>query len=205
MSRSKKLGLTLIEVIVVMVVVVLIVAITLSVYAQSKGAAKTTASISNMRQLGQAAAIYSETYGSWPNSCRYLVEANLVPTALVSNSNDSSGQGLGNIAVTGNYYGVRSPGLTKYKLSYGSFLEWEISRPMKELIMEADGGGWLIDLSNSKKPTDPRDLLFSEGIYHRSLFDTAIVTRRHYTANVGGQLGRTPKMLFADNGEKLKK
>ncbi len=195
---------TLIELLVAVGIVVVLSAILLGVYTQSKKSAKDVESLSNMRQLGQAANIYSESSGAWPGSARYLVDAKLVPKELLRNANDLSEKGLGNMAIIGNYNGGAPP-LTDYKLSYGGFLEWEISPVMQRKVIESDGGGWLVDLSRSEFSSDARGLLFSNGVYRRLLFDSAVVVRNHYSANFDGGEGRTAVMLFADKGEELAK
>lgn len=195
---------SLIELLVVVAIIVILAAIGLTIMSGAKGSAKDTVAISNMRQLGQAAALYSETYGEWPTSCRYLVASGLAPKQLLVNPNDPTELGLGNVAVVGNYFGIRSPGTTPYRMSFGGFLEWEVSKFQVPYIKEAQGGGWLVDVTPSQKQKDARSLIFAEGVYRRVLFDTAVVARRHYSAIEDGKTYRSPIMLFADEGEKIK-
>lgn len=200
----KREAFTLVELLVVMAVIIIIAAIILAAFSQSKSSAKDVKSLSNLRQLGQAAAIYADANGVWPESARVLVEAKMVPKELLISDNDHSEKGLGNLAIVGTYNGVAPP-LTNYKLSYGGFLEWEISPIMQSRIRESQNGGWLVDLSRSKFSSDPRGLLFAEGSYRRLLFDTAVVARRNKSAEFEHGQGRTPVMFFADNAEQLVK
>lgn len=60
MSRRK--GFTLIELLVVIAIIAILAAILFPVFAQAKNAAKKSASISNMRQIGLASQLYLESY-----------------------------------------------------------------------------------------------------------------------------------------------
>lgn len=193
-------GLSLVELLVVVGIIALLAAIVLASMAESKRAAKSAVGISQLRQLGQAAAIYAEDRGGWPTSAKYLVESGAVPKELLDNPNDSTDVGLGNKALLAGYENGGRPNPTPYKNSYGGFLEWEISRIVQSKIEEQQGG-WLVDLSSSKRTGFPESLLFSEGSYRRLRFDTAVVVRQHISIAQDGGTMRMPAMLFLDHAE----
>lgn len=193
-------GLSLVELLVVIGIIALLMAIALASMAGGKGAAKSTVGISQMRQLGQAAAIYAEDRGGWPISARFLVDCGAVPKELLDNPNDSTDVGLGNTALLAGYENGGRPNPAPYKNSYGGYLEWEISRIVQSKI-EEQPGGWLVDLSSSKRTGFPESLLFSEGSYRRLRYDTSVVVRQHFSIAQDGGTIRLPAMLFLDHAE----
>jgi prepilin-type N-terminal cleavage/methylation domain-containing protein len=62
MKHSLKSGFTLIELLVVIAIIAILAAILFPVFAQAKAAAKSTATLSNLKQIGTAGQIYSNDY-----------------------------------------------------------------------------------------------------------------------------------------------
>lgn len=198
----KSLAFSLVELLVVIAIILTLAGILFAAFSKSKSSALETNSLSNMRQLGQAATIYSENNGAWPRSVRYLVDAGICPKEIASSPADYSSVGLGNLAADGIYDGDGPPH-TEYKLSYGGFLEWQVSQFMVDQMKEMDGAGWLVDLSKSTFESDPRALLFSSGVYLRARYDTSVALRTHYSTHLKDGEARSPTLLFVDEGERL--
>lgn len=200
--RIVKKAFTLIEVLVVVAVIVVLGTLIYALMSGAKKEAKDTNSLSNLRQLGIAASMYSEDFGAWPTSCKFLVDAGLVPKELVASTNDVTDKGLGNMAILSEYAGMPAPKMTPYKLTYGGFLEWHISEKYQQIFKEDEGGGWLVDLSPGKPGKTPDTMLFAEGAYHRLLFDSSVTTRQHRSANLANGSARSALMLFGDDVER---
>jgi competence protein ComGC len=107
--RMKAKAFTLIEFLVTVGVIIILAGIIFAVYNQSKSSAEDVSSLSNLRQLGQAASMYVDANGAWPISARYLVDTKMVPEELLQSANDHSERGLGNMAIVGNYNGDAPP------------------------------------------------------------------------------------------------
>ena len=91
-AHRMKTAFTLIELLVVIAIIAILAAILFPVFAQAKAAAKKTADLSNIKQMGTAAAMYSNDfddlnpqqcgkfYGNWGYGYGNLVPANLIGT-----------------------------------------------------------------------------------------------------------------------------
>ena len=78
-------------------------AIIFAVYAKGKNSATTTDIISRMRQIGQSAALYEETFGSRPQTVIDLVNAGSVKKEFVSFNRDQSSRSLAYFALVDSY------------------------------------------------------------------------------------------------------
>jgi prepilin-type N-terminal cleavage/methylation domain-containing protein len=198
-----KRGFTLIEVLVVIGILLLLMALVLPAVTRAKQGVKAANDISNLRQLGQAAAIYQDQTGQLPLGAAVLVEAKLVPSLICAAMNDSSARGIANLfaehhaAVAPEYRAVVTP----YKNSFLGLRE--LMTPKDKLDEQFEGGsaqGWLVDLSEAV-PSEPYGLWWS-GNYRRLLNDGAVQRKHTVTTavKVDGQVQPAHLIitLFAD-------
>jgi prepilin-type N-terminal cleavage/methylation domain-containing protein len=199
---------TLIEVLIAIAVMMVIAAIIAPVIVRSKESARGTNDISNMRQLGLAAAMYAEQNGEPPTGCPVIVSSRLAPESLCSGMIDPYKEGLGNRLVRAlaqrskAYEGLDVP----YKLTFVGWREFALPKEITEDVMQRDMSvGWLVDLAPSEnipeeEPYPPAALT---GRYRRLLLDGSVQWRAHGLLNLrpGGPKGWAPIMLFADVDE----
>jgi len=207
-------GFTLVEILVVIAVVVVIAAILLPALIGAKRRARSTDDLSKFRQLGVAANLYHEDSGVWPRGVSDLVSKGLAPKELCSFANDPTPLGLGNeVAVARDKVPVLPQ--AHLALSYRNSLIGlrEDCVPEKEMetwIEAGQGGGWLLDLTESdRSELNKADAFFSlsNGKYRRLCFDGAVVTRtfRSYPMIDEGreEQGRSVISFFVDPSSEM--
>ncbi|MGV3617772.1 MAG: prepilin-type N-terminal cleavage/methylation domain-containing protein [Fimbriimonas sp.] len=79
MSNSTRRGFTLIELLVVIAIIAILAAILFPVFAQAKAAAKKTAALSNLKQLGTATFLYMGDYDDWVSRKWWDMHVDMLP------------------------------------------------------------------------------------------------------------------------------
>jgi prepilin-type N-terminal cleavage/methylation domain-containing protein len=205
---SNRFAFTLLEVLTVVAVLTIIAAIVAPVIVRSKDAARKTNDLSNMRQLGVAAAMYLDSYGFSPSGCTNVVDAGLAPKELCAGMLDPYREGLANRLVKGlannsTYYsGLEAT----YRLSFPGLREFGVPDYLIDDVVQQDMAvGWLVDLAPSDNIPEIEPYLSSSltGRYRRLLLDGSVQWRHHQLVNIrkGGPKGWMPIMLFADVDE----
>jgi general secretion pathway protein G len=67
-ASAKRLGFTLLEILIVIAIIGLLAAILFPVFASAREAARKSACLSNLRQLGQAMSMYTQDYDKYPHA-----------------------------------------------------------------------------------------------------------------------------------------
>lgn len=171
-------GISALEVVVVVLICAIITAVVLPVLARSKKQAYRANDLSNLHQLGIAAALYQQDAGEWPASVDNLVASELVPREIVASSLDGSALGLANLLAEGwkRFNPSIEVGLP-YKCSYIGWREYRVSVKERERwILPGVASGWLVDLT----PTDPGyDPVLSDrkGRFRRLTFEGSVINR----------------------------
>lgn len=201
-------GFTLVEILTVIAVIAVLAGLILSVALQSKLAGNRADSISNLRQLGQAAALYNDREGRYPIGTAQLVAAGNIPQTISAARSDATVEGIANRVVDQNQ--PASAHLhVPYKNSYVGLREYQIPQTMIDrFLIPRESGGWLIDCTDSQQ-VGLYDPVVWSGSYRRLQYDGAVVTK-HFVYGIGiGPEGkpapmRTPILLFVDNDEEIK-
>jgi type II secretory pathway pseudopilin PulG len=187
MARSPVLGATLVEVIVALGIVVLIAGLVTTGAVTAKERGKVAVDTSNMRQLGQAAAIYSSDFDNkGPLSAVQLVNSGLAPPTIVRSPSDLYQAGMVKefqdaIAMPPEWRIPCAHPVSYVGLGDGNW-QWE---SVEEQIVEEKSAGWLVSFVRARpvgKSAYPR-----YGPYLRLRFDGGMVARR--TASLEGPGG----------------
>ncbi len=144
--RSKIKGFTLVEILIVLGILGLLSAITFSVVVSSKQAGRNTVDISNLRQIGQAGAIYLADYDDrMTYSTVRVCSSGYIPRPLLVSPNDPTVLGYGNEMIH-NLHGVE----LNSKNSYISFNTVPRGAPVEQrdpVVQNTDGTvGWVVAL-----------------------------------------------------------
>lgn len=182
-------GFSLIEVLVSVAIVALLAALLLAASGSARKRAIATHDTANLRQIGQAHALYQTTTDSdgW-FSTPPLIQAAVLDRALVASPHDPTPQGIANRVRVERYPGAENPP-TAWKDSYLAYdmTGWQTEgnrRRFSGYFAEAKGSGWLIALDT---PGNYRTMRFWDepGAYQRLLMDTAVVHRRIHLPWIG--------------------
>jgi prepilin-type N-terminal cleavage/methylation domain-containing protein len=205
-NRRTGLGFTLTEVLIVIGIIAVLAGLLSGVLVRAKGMAHETVEISNLRQLGAAASLYAEEYGSMPLGCTILAEWNAAYKPLCSSPVDPTKVGIANELIA---FHARSSNVYEnlgvpYRHSYIGFrdLAWTKDR-FEKLVVPFPNPGWLVSLSISEPRRDsPTYSENSSGHYFRLMLDGSVQRKTHVNANglidgIQTQF-RTPAMLFVD-------
>lgn len=93
--RSGRPGYTLVEVLVAVAIIIMLAGLVLSAIVAGKEGAKVSVDVSNLRQLGQAAALYaSENDEEPPLSVRPLIASGTVTSEITQSPSDSTQEGM---------------------------------------------------------------------------------------------------------------
>lgn len=194
------------ELLAVIAILLVLTAITSSTLVRAKQSAGNSVELSNLRSLGQAAALYAEVSGHWPISASTLVREFNVPIALVQSPLDTSRNGFTNAMLE--YHALTAQNLrqniTDYPLSYTGLGDLGYkSAYFESKVVSQPASGWLVSLVRCKPRTQGHYGSLS-GMYHRLLIDTSVQRRFHAWSE--GRLGRMdhPAFWFADGDQEWK-
>jgi type II secretory pathway pseudopilin PulG len=178
----KKIGLTLLELLLVLGLALALAAVLMPMLSNLMLQGKRSDDLQRMRQLGVAAAVYANEAGATVRSCAELVEARRVEKQLCSSVADPTGEGYANVFRKQAYDRLREPRRApkEYRLSFVGIADVV---GMHWLLPQGSPGttGWLIDVAGSDQgrfhSAEPR-LALRQGPYRRLLDDSAVVVRR---------------------------
>jgi type II secretory pathway pseudopilin PulG len=202
----RRRGLTLVEVLTAAAVLVLLEGLLVPMLVTARERSKAATDVSNLRQLGQAAAIYAEGDAKrFPTSARMLADAGLVPKEIVVSSRDGSEDGLANLLISQNPSGMSSGVVsTAYKMSYVGPLEqgWPYEY-FEAHILPTRGAGWLVNIVECK-PLQGKYLAGATGRYQRLMLDGSVQNRVQHgiTVEDDGKVvdGVHPILMYVDEG-----
>lgn len=148
-TRRYASGLTLVEILVVVAIVATLAAITFAALAASRERSKVAVDVQQMRQIGQAAAIYMEQFDKQPLSLRQLLGARGVKSICRSPS-DPFQEGMLKRFLYGMPFDTRDnvrnlPPCTYIGLGDGGFVD----RTFREVASDTPGAGWLVNLART--------------------------------------------------------
>lgn len=179
---------TLVELLVVILIVLIIAAILTVVYVRSQSSAQESVMISNLRSIGQAAAIYETDNSGFVWHHHYLASAQVIPVDLLSHPQDKTEQGHGTIIREGcpvNLLGIDLPDFTARKDSGFAISDCVSQNFLNETRLRFGDsiGGWLIFFEEpaTLNSAEPDRTLFDTADlrYHRLNFDSSVVFRRN--------------------------
>jgi type II secretory pathway pseudopilin PulG len=180
-----------VETLVVVGIVLVLSGVVLSVFLLGKDRAKVVVDMSNLHQLGLAAAIYASDYdGVHPLSVLPLLRAGQIDTRLVTSPTDESDKGLAIVFRSGIGLPTDEYESFEAKITYIGPGEGDWTNSVYEMmIKDRPNQGWLVDLTRGERDHET-GISMTEGPYRRLLFDTSVVTRRMGTEIVqqGGQI-----------------
>jgi type II secretory pathway pseudopilin PulG len=194
---------TLVELLVAIGILILLIGIVAPALVSAKVRAREANDVSNLRQLGQAGALYHDQFGEMPLGCPVLVTSRMVPSSLCSGARDSSSRGIANMYADA--HAAFSPSYKSVKTTYkNSYLGWRelMTAPdkLEQQLAPAANNGWLVDLA-SAIPSDPFGHYW-RGTYRRLLLDGSVTSRqtRMVTAEIDGKPQQAFMMitLFGD-------
>lgn len=197
-------GFSLIELLVVTAIILILVAIVSTVAVQAKKSVGKTVEISNLRQLGAAAAIYSETYDRWPIAASTIVTDSRVPKSLVHSPLDFTQFGLTNeiIRYHARWLSNLRPLIPPYPVSFTGLGDLGYQHDYFETRIKSEpGAGWLISLVESK-PLGQDSYGRFQGVYRRLLLDGSVQRRSHI--EFGPDRAQHPAFWFADGDDNWK-
>lgn len=204
---SRGLGFTLMELLVTVAICAILMGILVPVLASAKRAAKATVEISQLRQIGQAQAIYMQDE-QYVGSLQTLVDTGLLPSAMCASPNDVTPKGIANEMVSEfathstQYANLALP----YPSTYVGFREYQYPQSWyDEYVNVNPNPGWLVSFTETSRlnPLVWETTLL--GKYRRLLFDGAVVLRNHSTVDSGAGAAQHPLQLFSDGSDEWKK
>lgn len=176
-TPMKSRGFTLIEMLAVIAIVAILAGLLASAAMSSRRAALETGDISNLRQIGQAQAIYTTDHdGIEKRDVLPLVESGVVDSKCLQSALDPSQVGYAN-----QFRISRGADPLRFKSSYLTLKDAERSEDVTAVPDQATRSGWLISATHGLN-LSPEMLVpsFFEGRYHRLCNDGSVVTRSFY-------------------------
>jgi type II secretory pathway pseudopilin PulG len=203
MSRRlcKTQAVTLLEILVSIVVISVLTGVLLNVYRESHQESKSTVEISNLRQIGQAHAIYTDLYRSKPLGAEELVIADLVPRTIFYSPLDGYEEGLANAYTIKHRDENAGPFMPDWPSSYITLRTFGYQHSdLSKDIEPFPNAGWLI--STTENETAPLGRTWF-GNYRRLTFDGAVIDKQTRVFEVVEPNGneataRVPLTVFAD-------
>lgn len=199
LRTTRRSAFTLTEILVVLGIVALLAAILFPVLARSKRKAKLTSEISQLRQIGAAAALYAETQGGTPLSVLDFRSTDLWSSPLWAGEADPCREGFRNRLMTamgsqGRLVRHYLDDVVPFKVSFFSLGDIYSGSEYLHIPLERANPGWLVsfdeqDFGNLLDPT----VAFG-GSFTRLNLDGSVVHRP--SQNLGGAMD--PLWLFAD-------
>lgn len=173
---------TLVEVLIVIAVLAVLVAILLPVTNNARIQARRTVVLSNLRQIGQAMEVYLQDYDSVSGRhATDLVDAKLVPPALLESPFDPIREGLAN------YHRFISPEMGRKTTPYKDsvlVLDEVVGPSLTRQVAESRGSGWAVSFVDNlpvfNDPLQGESGIFVsaiKGAYYRLGFDGSVVRR----------------------------
>lgn len=213
-KMARKLGYTLVEVLVVIAVIGVITAIVLPALLASKAKAKAKATddLSRLRQMGTAGALYHDEHGAWPLRADDLVASGRISKDFCMLASDPTPEGLGNVVARAYEAPPVNPGLrlrVPYRNSMVGPGEFSIGRDFMHRWVENEAsGGWLVDFTRLK-PDAFDQFLYGTGTYRRLRFDTSVTTHSPVDLECsplpsGGSRCRNPITFFMDPNDEFR-
>jgi hypothetical protein len=179
-------------------VIVVLAGIVLPLLTQSKWSARGSDDVSRLRQIGQAAELYSAQWERAVRSTFELVESNALDRTLLSGKQDRTDIGWSNVAMKfvldtlGESRADKALYPRPYRMSYVGVRDVMVD---SERLQRAEPGtvGWLVDFGPTAPALSQEDqaqhIMRRKGSYRRLLNDTAVVVRKIYSIRA-----RVPKV-----------
>lgn len=200
-------GFSLVELLVVIAIIGILAALVLPALVAAKNQAKVTDNLSQLRQLGQAAALYNQDHGLYPRGTKPLVAGNYVPASLAASPLDETREGLSNRALKDTMTPAPLQNPTRrasYKNTYMGVMElFDNTESLERLTQKHGSVGWLLDFTSSERGRNYFPITW-KGSYRRLNQDTSVVTRSISGVTCGGkypQPCRPPHIFFFDPDE----
>lgn len=177
-----KRGLTLIEVLVAVAIIAILVALITAGLVQSRRQAYATDELSALRQLGQAAQMYVESYDRWPRGTPPLVSVRLVPEQLVASKLDPTPRGMANELMLQSVQSKQyEPFLTTYRNTFIGPREFSFAdyANFEREILPKPGGGWLVSMGDlwrvwTDESMNPDEKVTAPARYRRLFLDGSV-------------------------------
>lgn len=171
---------TLLEILAVIAILAIIAGILFPVLRNAQAQSRVSEDISNLRQIGQAQAIYQNDTGTEIFRCAPLVKAKLIPKEICVSQSDQEPDGIANAIL--NNLAADSPEyqstVDSFRKSYLGITDVILSNPATtENIRESGSAGWLANLARIERPINVRANFIWKGRYERLLFDGAVINR----------------------------
>ena len=172
-----KCAFTLIEILIVIAVILIIAAIVVPVIMSAKRSAKTTVDVSNLRQIGQAAAIYAASNDDiQPLTVFPLIDSGLISNAEILRSPLDTTE-FGFSSALAEQMEITDLERTDYFVSYPGVRHYALDREFyNDVILQATNPGWLVNVMTT---TFSNDLYYFKGLgkYQRLMIDGSVQTR----------------------------
>ncbi|MFW5697857.1 MAG: type II secretion system protein [Fimbriimonadaceae bacterium] len=198
---SRTQAVTLLEILVSIVIVSVLTGILVNVYRESHQDSQATVEISNLRQIGQAHAIYTDLYRSKPLGAEELVIADLIPSKMFYSPLDEYEEGVANAFTVALRKQGAEPFMPDWPSSYITLRTFGYDHgDLTELIEPYPNAGWLISTTESEASSVRRTWW---GNYRRLTFDGAVIDKQARAFDIVEPSGnkaeaRVPLTVFAD-------
>lgn len=185
-------------------IVALLAALIFPVLARARFAGLQTVEVSQLRQWGQAAALYGEDKDALPPlGTEPVLAAGYGSVALSASPADPTRRGIAHdyIDTVPELPFLRLK-IRPYKRTYIGPWDFNYTAEHVGELLEKPGAGWLVSMTKGK-PGRSGDWIVPGESYHRLLRDGAVVVRRHRLFHAVAEDGAsgdawTPYLLFVD-------
>jgi prepilin-type N-terminal cleavage/methylation domain-containing protein len=192
-------GLTLIELLAVIAISLVLVGLISPIYGAAHLRALQSTDISNMRQLGIAAALYTDQTGHIPASTADLQAFGAGGVQISPLDGTQLGQANELLETLGKSSDLYSGRETSYRRSYIGFGDYGYSvHSFEKQFGGTQGEGWLVSLTTSTPFRNSNLYKFPQGDYLRLQMDGSVVSRKHRLDSVEGNPAWAVAFLFSD-------